>query len=275
MKTITALLLCGILHFNTAIAQSLRYAIALPYIGLGAYSKQHTDPFSFTRNQAALAQVQHGGVGAFGERRFLLAETSSYVFVAVFHTKMGNIGLQGNYAGFKNFNENKIGLAYARSLGSKVDVGIQFNYYSYRIPSYPGASSMNFEAGVIMHFTEQLHGGIHVYNPVGGKLVKAGNEKLAALYNIGLGYDASRIFFVSTEVIKEEGKPVNCIAGMEYRFADKFFVRLGMMSESTTLFAGAGLAWNELRLDVSASYHPQLGFSPGILLITNFKGKTK
>ena len=275
MKTITALLFCCVFHINTSMAQSLRYAIALPYIGLGAYSKQHMDPFSFTRNQAALAQVQHAGIGVFGERRFLLAETSSYAFAAVFRTKLGNIGLQGNYAGFKNFNENKIGLAYARSLGPKVDVGVQFNYYSYRIPAYPGASSMNFEAGVLLHFNEKLHGGVHVYNPVGGKLGKTGNEKLAALYNIGLGYDASSIFFVSAEVIKEEGKPVNCIGGMEYRFAGKFFARLGMISESTALFAGAGLAWNNLRLDVSASYHPQLGFSPGILLITNFKGKTE
>jgi hypothetical protein len=28
-----------------------------------------------------------------------------------------------------------------------------------------------------------------------------------------------------------------------------------------------------MRLDVSGSYHPQLGFSPGVLFITNFGNK--
>jgi hypothetical protein len=38
-------------------------------------------------------------------------------------------------------------------------------------------------------------------------------------------------------------------------------------------YAGLGLAWNNLRLDISASYHQQLGVSPGLLLIYNFNSK--
>jgi hypothetical protein len=258
---------------NGIMAQSLRYSIALPYVGLSAYSTQQTDPLSFTANQAALARVSQAGVGLYGERRFLLAATSSYTAAAAIPTKMGNFGVQLNYAGFTIFNENKIGLAYARSLGSKVDVGIQFNYYNYRIPSYGNASSINFEAGAIVHFSDKLNGGIHVYNPAGGKLSNTDNEKLAAAYKIGLGYDASENFFISSEIIKEEDKPVNVIAGFQYHFAKQFFARVGFMSESSTPFAGAGIGWKNMRLDVSGSYHPQLGFSPGILLIANFGTK--
>ena len=61
-----------------AIAQSLRTTISMPYIGLGAYTTKQLDPFSFTSNQAALAQLKTGGIGIFGERRFLLAENSNY-----------------------------------------------------------------------------------------------------------------------------------------------------------------------------------------------------
>lgn len=142
----------------------------MPYIGLGAYSTKQIDHFLLLPIQAALANVSQAGVALYSERRFLLAATSSYTVATTIPTKMGNFGVQLNYFGFKNFNENKFGLAYGRSLGSKIDVGVQFNYYSYRIPGYNGASSINFEAGAIMHFTEKLNGGIHVYNPVGGKL---------------------------------------------------------------------------------------------------------
>jgi hypothetical protein len=258
---------------NSIMAQSIRYSVALPYVGLSAYSTQQTDPLAFTANQAALAKVSKAGIGLYGERRFLLVATSAYAMAVAVPTKMGNFGVQLNYAGFKNFNENKIGLAYARSLGDKVDVGVQFNHYSYRVPSYGNASSINFEAGAIIHFTDKLNAGIHIYNPVGGKLSNTDNEKLASAYKIGLGYDASENFFISSEIIKEEDKPVNIIAGFQYHFAKQFFARAGFMSESSTAFAGAGIGWKNMRLDMSGSYHPQLGISPGILLVINFGNK--
>lgn len=245
----------------------------MPYISLGAYTTKQTDPFGFTNNQAALAQVKTAGAGVFGERRFMLSENSVYGIAAAIPTSKGNFGIQVNYAGFKNFNENKIGLAYARKLGKAVDIGVQFNYYGYQIPQYGNASAINFEMGVIMHFSDKLNGGIHVYNPVGGKLGKGGEEeKLASAYKLGLGYDASENFYVSAEIIKEENKPVNVIGGVQYHFAKQFFARAGFISETGSGFAGVGLGWKNLRLDLSGSYHPQLGFSPGILLVVNFKG---
>jgi hypothetical protein len=263
------------LFLNITTAQSLRYPIALPYLDLTAYSTEQQDPFSFTANQAALAQIKQAGIGLYGERRFLLRETSSYTLVTAFPTGMGNFGIQFNYAGFKDFNENKLALAYARALGDKLAIGAQFNYYGYRIPGYNNTSSINFEAGVLLHFSDKLNGGIHVYNPAGTKTVKLGTERLAAAYKIGLGYDASPDFFVSAEIIKEEDKPVNLLAGMQYHFAKQFFVRTGFMSQSSLLFAGAGIGWANLRLDVAGSYHPQLGFSPGLLLIANIENKKK
>jgi hypothetical protein len=100
-------------------------------------------------------------------------------------------------------------------------------------------------------------------------------EKLASIYKLGFGYDASPNFFAGMEVIKEEDRPVNCVATVLYRFAGKFFARMGILTESTSVFGGAGWRWNNLRVDVSASYHPQLGFSPGIMIIMNAKGKDK
>jgi hypothetical protein len=273
MKTKILLLPLLFVTWNRLSAQSLRYSVAQPYISLSAYSKQQNDPLSFTGNQAALAQSKNAGIGVFGERRFMLNETSAYTLAASMPTRLGNFGIQLNYAGYKNFNESKIGLAYARKLGKAVDVGVQFNYYGYRIPSYGNASTINFEIGAMLHLTDKLNAGIHVYNPVGGRLGRNSEEKIASAFKIGLGYDASDKFFISSEIIKEEDKAVNIIAGLQYHFAKQFFAKAGFISESTTAYVGAGVGWKNLRLDISSSYHPQLGFSPGILLIINFKSK--
>ena len=272
LLTIPILLLFGICVHFMAPAQSLRSSISMPYVGMGAYSTKQTDPFSFTGNQAALAQVKNMGIGMYGERRFLLADNSVYALSAAVPTKLGNFGVQINYAGFQNFNEQKAGLAYGRSLGKKIDIGVQFNYYGYKIPAYQNASAINFEIGAMVHFSEKLNAGIHIYNPVGGNLGKAGDEKIAGVYKFGLGYDASENFYVSTEIVKEEEQAINVTGAVQYRFKKQFFARAGFRSDNNTGFGGAGFLYNNLRIDVAASYHPQLGMSPGILLIYNFKG---
>ena len=256
-------------------AQSLRYSVGMPYLNLSAYSTKQLDPFSFTGNQAALAKATTGGVGVYGERRFLLADNSVYALATTIPTKLGSFGLQLNYAGFQNFNEQKAGLAYGRSLGDKVDIGIQFNYYGYKIPTYQNGTAVNFEGGAIFHFSEKLNAGVHVYNPVGGTIDKANDEKLAAVYKFGLGYDASENFYVSSEIVKEENLPVNVTGGFQYRFKKQFFARAGFRSDNNTGYGGVGFLYEKLRIDVAASFHPQLGISPAILLIYNFKELNK
>jgi hypothetical protein len=254
-------------------SQSLRRPVAASYIGLGAYSINHVDAFSFTSNQAALAQMKSPAIGVYGERRFLLDATNMYSAVFVLPTSQGNFGVQADYFGFKNYNESQLGIAYARSVGGLIDIGIKFNYYSFRIPSYQSSSAVNFEIGAIAHLTDKLNAGVHFYNPVGGELSKTNNEKLGSIYKFGIGYEPSENFLVSAEIVKQEDLPVNINAGVQYNFLKQFFARVGIVSENESPYAGAGISWNNIRLDVSASYHPQLGFSPGLMVIVNFKNR--
>ncbi|MCW3090391.1 MAG: hypothetical protein JWP81_1460 [Ferruginibacter sp.] len=266
LVTIVAILF---LWMKPAVSQLLRQPVTAIYLNLNAYSINDNDVFSFLNNQASLAQTKSAAAGVYGEKRFLLAATSSYAAAIAIPSQTGTFGFQVKYAGFKNFNESEVGFAYARSLGSKVDIGIQFNYYSYRVPSYINVHTINFEIGAMIHLTDQLNAGIHVYNPVGGKFSKTG-EQLSPAYNIGLGYDASDKFFIGIEAVKEEDYPVNVQAGMQYNFVKQFFARAGISSATSSAYGGMGISWNNLRLDIGGSYHPQLGWSPGFLLIMHF-----
>ena len=267
------LLYLSFLMMGDVDAQSLRRPVAASYLGLGAYSIHHVDVFSVTANQAALARINVPAFGVYGEKRFLLDATNMYSAIAALPTSKGNFACQADYFGYKNYNESQLGIAYARGLGTKLDLGIKFNYYSFRIPGFQNASAVNFEIGAIAHLTEKLNAGIHFYNPVGGNLSKTDNEKLGSVYRIGIGYEASENFLISTEIVKQEDMPVNVNAGVQYNFAQQFFARTGIASENESPYAGAGISWNNLRLDISVSYHPQLGLSPGLMLIVNFKPK--
>ncbi len=266
--TLTFILYLALLSFCEA--QAIRSPVAASYIGIGAYSKRHQDVFSFTSNQAALAQVNHAVAGVFGERRFMLNELNNYVAALALPTTSGNFGLKTGYYGFSDYNETQIGLAYGRKMGEKVDIGAQFNYNAIRISGYGSSSAVSFEIGTVLHITEQIHAGIHINNPVGGKFGKDQQEKLPSVYSLGLGYDASEKFFFSTEIMKEEDQPVNVIAGVQYKLLPQLLTRAGIESATSSAYAGIGLFWKNFRLDVTAAFHPQLGVSPGLLMIIQF-----
>ena len=255
-------------------AQTLRRPVAASYTGLGAYSLNHVDVFSFTANQASLAQLKNNSAGVYGERRFLLSELNNYTAAIGLTTKSGNFGIKANYSGFTDYNETQLGLAYGRKLGSKLDIGAQFNYNAVRIAEdYGSATAISFELGTIFHLTDKLNAGLHINNPIGGKFGKDQLEKLSSVYGFGVGYDASEKFFISAEIEKEEDQPVNVNAGFQYKFIPQLLVRAGMASATSSAWLGLGLTLKSFRLDVTTSYHPQLGITPGVMMLFNFKGK--
>ncbi len=84
-------------------AQTVRQPLVNSYTGLGAYSKQAADVFSFIINPASLANLQYNAAGVYSERRFLLNAFQQYTAVGGFTTKSGNFGLQADYFGFSSY----------------------------------------------------------------------------------------------------------------------------------------------------------------------------
>jgi len=254
-------------------SQQLRRPVPVTYTGLGAYSLTNADVFSFIANQASLAQLKNASAGVYGERRFFLDELNSYTAAIGLPTQSGNFGLKANYYGFSDYNETELGLAYARKLGNKVDIGAQFNYNGIRIAGYGSDAAVSFEIGTVLHLSDKLHAGVQANNPVGGKFGKDQQEKLASVYTFGLGYEASEKFFVSAGIIKEEDQPVNVNAGLQYKFLPQLLTRAGIATATSSGWFGIGLSLKSFRIDVTTAYHPQLGITPGVLLLFNFKSK--
>lgn len=252
-------------------AQVIRQPFSLQYAGLGAYSKNFADIFSATSNQASLTQLKTPGFGVYGERRFMLEELSSYTFIAALPTTSGSFGIQVDYFGSAAYNESQSGLLYARKITKQIDVGAKFNYYAVHIPGYAGLSAINFEGGAIFHLTDKLHTGFHIYNPAGSKLGKSGKEKLASVYKFGTGYDASEMVFVSAEIVKQQDRQTGVNAGLQYNIHKNILIRTGISTLTGNSYVSIGLQLSFARVDVNTAYHPQLGFTPGLLLLFNFK----
>lgn len=268
------LLTCCCLSGFKASTQSLRYSQAAPYTGLGAYSYHFMDVFSCAANQAALARLPQAGAGVYAEKRFLQEKLNSYSAIIAMPTKLGGWSIAAKYLGSGEYNESELGIGYGKKLG-RVDLGVQFNYAMMRAAGYGNDAAVTVEAGTLWHITDRVHVGMHVFNPSGGKYGKQEQEKMAWVYKIGGGYEVSEKLLMSADIIKEEDKGVNVQAGIQYVLDNKFFIRAGMATATTAPWLGAGWAWKNIRTDITASYHPQLGITPGLLLIFNANKKNE
>jgi hypothetical protein len=268
-------LLIFILVSYAAQTQVVRQPLSVRYPGLGVYSKNFSDIFSAASNQASVAELKTGGFGVYGERRFMLEELSAYTIIAAVPTTSGTFGFQGDYFGSAAFNENQLSILYGRKVTEKIDIGVKFNYYTVRSSGYGNATAINFEGGAIFHFSDKLHAGIHVYNPTSSKLGKNSRDKLSSVYRLGVGYEASEILFISSEIIKEKGRRISVNAGLQYNFDKNVFIRTGISTFTNNSYVSIGVQLGFARIDVNTAYHPQLGFTPGVLLLFNFKKADK
>lgn len=249
--------------YCVVIGQSLQTLRPPPYLSLNTYSLKHVDAGSMLTNQAALTQVEGIEIALYGERRFFLNELNLYQLAAAFGTRYGNFGVSARYFGGILFNEALIGLAYARRFGVRVDIGIQFNYNGMGFAGYGKSSAVGFEIGSIFHLSEKLHAGIRASNPIE---TKYGPGKLRAIYSMGFGYETSDKFLVSIEFNKETNAPINIIGGFQYQMLPSIHFKMGVSTGTTSYWMGTGIFWKSCRIDVTSSYNPQLGISPGILL---------
>lgn len=247
-------------------AQTTIKPLQILYPTTTTYSKTHNDAFSFTANQAALAQIKSFTAGVYSEQRFLVKELNVFNGVVLLPTSSGNFGLNTQYFGNSLHNQMQVGLAYGRKLGSRADIGGQFNYTTVQTAGYGKGSAVNIEAGLIFHFTDQLHGGLHVTNPVSIQVGKSG-ESFASIYSTGFGYDASDKAFVGLEIEKTENEDINVIGRIQYKFGEHILARGGVSASNSSFYLGFGVQLKSIRLDATASVHQQLGFTPGLQII--------
>lgn len=248
-------------------SQVLRKPCAAIY-GMGAYSIRQADVFSFCSNQASLAQIKYTTAGIYGERRFLLEALSDYHGAVAVVSPAGNFGVKMRSYGAAAYRETQFGLAHARKMGNKLDIGIQFNYNNIAIPGYGTASEITIECGAVFHLSEQLHTGIHVSNPAA--------SMLPFVVAMGIGYEASDLFFISGEIIKEEDQPVSINLGLQYKLLDRLIARGGLSAATSSTSLGIGFIWEKMRIDIISSHHPQLGITPGLMIVwTGFAKKAR
>jgi hypothetical protein len=273
LSTIKLILLVCCLLAVDANGQSAVSSLSFAGRGPAAYSKKFTDIFCLANNPASVTGSEGFSSGVYSERKFMFKELSQYYLVLAHSTAHANIGIRLHYSGFSDYNESSASLGYGRDLG-KLQAGIRFNYHKISISGYGSVSTWSADLSVIWELSEKLHAGIQAINPMPVFFGQDKTEQYDSLYKLGMGYELSDNCFVGGEVCKETGLPVNVQLLLQYRLVARLCFRGGLNTNVGQPFAGLEWVFKELRLGIDGSYHPDLGFTPA-LMISFMKQKGK
>lgn len=240
---------------------------------MGDAAVTFSDINSAFSNQAGLAFLEGISFSLGADRRFLTSEISSYSLAFAYPMKKaGTVGLAMNYYGFSGYNEQRIGLSYARKLSEKVSLGAQFDYLGFSIPEYGNKSIFTFELGVQAQLIENLTIGAHIFNPIRQEVVP--DEKVPTVFRLGAAYTPNQQLVISGELEKDIDFKMQFKAGLEYYIIDILALRAGISTNPTANSFGLGLKLkNGFKMDLATNYHYVLGFTPAISLSYDIKKK--
>lgn len=239
---------------------------------MGGCSVALCDFWSVQNNPAGIARWQSSSAGISYENRFLMKELSYYNAAAVLPLNIGSFGLTFSRFGFEGYNENKIGIAYARQLGPHIRIGLQLDYLSFKFSGdYAKRRTATFELGLQSDITEKLTIGVFVFNPINIKLKTIHKQKIPIVLKFGLSYKITDDFSASTEIEYNSDKDFDYRFGLEYLATRDFFIRAGVHTKPATASIGVGYSIRRFIIDIAASMNQHTGVSFQTSLIFNIK----
>ena len=234
--------------------------------------------WAMQNNPAGLAELQKMSLGLYCQNQWMLPETADKSAAFAVPLNMGTIGLSFNQYGDSKFNENKIGLAYARSFGRYLQIGLQLDYCLLKMAEeYGNKSAMTFELGIQSKVTDKLTLGTYIFNPARFTLQQTINqEPLPIVFRFGASYQFTKDFLAQLEVEKNTDYVGFVMrGGLEYEAVKDFFIRAGAQigtdrfQQQGLLTFGLGYQIKFIEINVAAQMHQVLGSSVNIGMIFN------
>lgn len=222
------------------------------------------DFWSIQNNQAGMAGINRLTIGISYQDQFGMNELAQRSVAVIAPLKWGVGGLSMHYFGFSLYSETKIGVAFARSLGTHFRFGLQLDYLQTKYGEHYGKTQdITFEIGLQADLTHDLRLGMWIFNPVSLKQAAYQQQALPIVFRFGLAYSFSKSLLVTAEA--EKNSFINQIvirSGVEYEINHRFTFRLGFGTYQEIFSMGLGIHLGHLQLDLASRMHASLGFSP-------------
>ena len=218
-------------------------------------------------NQAGLASIDSFSFIISSESRFTIQDlTIIGAGVSIPVGANGVFGLSASNSGLSDYKEQKIGLAYARSLFSNFDIGVQFDLLNVSILNFGNRTTGTFELGFMADIGKQFTISGHIFSPVTIAITEEDNDVNSRL-RIGGTFAPSEKVKVHLELDKWYQNALSVRGGFEYMATPNIGIRLGMSSQPVLYSIGVSYnVFNNFSMDGAYATHPNLGGTPSLTL---------
>ncbi len=182
---------------------------------------------------------------------------------------LGVFGLSASNLGLADYKEQKIGLAYAKSLFHNFDMGVQLDLLNTSILNFGNRITGTFELGFIAHIGSKFNIAGHIFSPIVVSITNQNNDVNARL-RLGGSYQPTSKANVFLELDKWYQNDLSIKGGFAYQIVDKISIRMGMSTKPSIY--SIGLSYNlfqNISIDGAYSTHPTLGGTPSIAIKNN------
>lgn len=220
-----------------------------------------------------MSGLDKNGVGFYTERKYFLPELNYHSLVTAVKTISGGMGFYLDYRGSPIYNESGISIAYGRSLGRTIQLGLQLNWNAISIKDYGKEGIFTFSAGTVCQVTGSLWAGVRIEEKLEKGFGIGNAEKWPGNYSLCFYYEVSDKLSMGTEIGKWQQQPLQFITSCEYNPVKKIKLSGGISVPDATSLVGINYTLGALNLGVYTQHHMQLGISPGLSVSMYFKKK--
>ncbi len=228
------------------------------------------DIWSLQQNQAGLAGLQKPCIAIAYEQRFAGQELSAQSALFALPYKQHVVGFRFQRYGFSAYSEQQAGFALARKFGNTLNIALNFNYHQLKITNYGSAKTFSVEAGLQYRASDKLWLGTHVANPNRSEYSKGVDAAIPVIVEFGASYIFSDKVIIATALEKILNSNTDFKIGAEYGLLELLYLRGGVSVNPFKQYAGFGLNYQQFKLDMAASSHPVLGYSPQLSISYEF-----
>lgn len=263
MKRIIYITIVSLL-INRCFATGLTHPLGGRSAAMGRSSVCEQGLWALANNPAGLSYLEGWKLGLYYENPWMLRETA---FKSAGTVKgidgIGSFGLLVSQHGWSGHSENLFGIAYARSFGPYLQMGLRADWvWLHMGEGYPDRHLPSLALGIQSQVTEKLRLGACLFNPIPSRMKTLHEDSIPIVMRAGCSYRFTDDFVGQCDLEKDsQVEGLRLSAGFEYTLFKRIYLRAGAQYNPNLISFGVGYETKWLRIDVAAQMQMELGAS--------------
>jgi hypothetical protein len=245
-----ALLVCS----HVVFAQGVTNQLGSRSLGMGNATSSFSDSWGVFNNIASIAEIETSLISSTHELRPTLPGANRVGVLGVTKIKTGSLGFGASKFGDQLYSEQNITAGFSNKLGIAA-LGARVNYVQYRAEGFNSRNVVMIDVGGIAQLTPQIAIGAFITNLNQAKISQETDEIFPSKMIVGIGFQPSTNFRMSTELEKDLEYNATFKAGLEYLALKKIAFRSGFNLKPNAAFFGLGFRTNKFQIDYALQYN--------------------